>query len=158
MAARKEKVFGTMRKVWNDDEVEPEPSAALMMRQLREHGKVDIVTSTLGGKEKAREWLDRHNIPYDRLVWVHGGISKATLKDYDVFVDDKPGLAAQIPSGKILLLYDQPWNRGMPDGLNVKRIHALEQAIPARAKQATLFRRPLVRFPVRVRRYARRRR
>lgn len=49
---------------------------------------------------------------------------------FDIYVDDQPYMVGKTPSDKFLLLYDQPWNRGVtPNGKNEWRVHNWEEAI-----------------------------
>ncbi len=101
------------------------PEKLTMYRNL---GQVDIVT----GRSKetlssVKSWLKLKGIPYDRFVAVSPRSSKAALK-YDLYVDDAPKLAiAAAEMRKYVLLYDQPWNRGVNDNEYVTRIRNLTE-------------------------------
>ena len=153
---RKDIMFRTMSKVWNEGRVRPEPGAAEFMRELGKRARVDIVTGRSGdvSDETLATWLAEHDIRYDNLVRAKG--DKMFAGNYDVYVDDNPGIAEDVqkfPRRKVFL-YDQPWNWNLdvPATKNVKRIHRLEEAVPPRFKQETLFRRPGVRVRSHVRR------
>ncbi|MEN2974919.1 MAG: hypothetical protein ABDH32_05000, partial [Candidatus Caldarchaeales archaeon] len=97
--------------------------------RLKSLGRLDIVTARSKETEVyALEWLRKHEIPYDNYVWVESGESKAML-DYDVYIDDSPFLARALQNkDKIVLVYDQPWNRELIEANNIKRIRNLDEA------------------------------
>jgi len=132
---QRDKVLRTMEAVWEAGEVKPDSNASTMMHRLRQDGhRVDVVTKTLAKTETLRRLLAENDIPYDNLVHFPKGMrdSKATL-DYDVFIDDNPSLATEIPSQRLMVLRDQPWNRDVPERENVKRIKNLMEAILPRS-------------------------
>lgn len=59
------------------------------------------------------EWLLLHRIPFDEIVFT---TSKALL-NADIYIDDSPRVAREIldETMALMLLWDQPWNRTMPD-------------------------------------------
>jgi len=130
---QKDKLFRTMEAAWEAGEVRPTPGAAAFMRRLRAHGRVTIVTKTLARDELLREWLRDNDIVYDELIHIPKGskLSKATFQQFDVFVDDSPKLAEEVPTGKTLLLVDQPWNQNVDMRSHVRRIYSLHEAIPS---------------------------
>ncbi|MCS7126648.1 MAG: hypothetical protein NZ929_07055 [Aigarchaeota archaeon] len=97
--------------------------------KLRSLGRLDIVTARSKETEiYALNWLAKHEIPYDNYVWVKDTEDKAVL-EYDVYIDDSPLLARALKDKeKILLIYDQPWNRELDEGKNIKRIKDLDEA------------------------------
>lgn len=99
------------------------------LSRLRTLGRLDIVTARSKRTEDyALKWLTLHGIPYDNYIRVESGEAKAGL-GYDVFIDDSPYLAMQLHNtGKLVLLYDQPWNRNVNAEGNVVRIRSLENA------------------------------
>jgi len=92
-------------------------------------GKVTILTNNTF-PDKVLEWLDYNEIPYHEFRsnpdWQH---DKATEPGIDILIDDKPELVEScVKNGKILFLYDQPWNRSLnvlPK--NVVRIQSLAE-------------------------------
>jgi len=151
---RKDIMFRTMSKVWNEGRVKPEPGATEFMWELTKRARVDIVTgrSSDVSDETLKAWLAEHGIRYNNLVRAKG--DKMFAGNYDVYVDDNPGIVEDVrnfPRRKVFL-YDQPWNLDVPATKNTKRIHRLEEAVPAWAKQETLFRRPGVRVRSHLRR------
>ena len=97
--------------------------------KLRTLGKVDIVTARPRETEEyALRWLELQNIEYDEYVWIRDGRSKLTL-DYHVFIDDSPLMAEDASRvRKLVLLYDQPWNRRFRENNYDRRIKGLEEA------------------------------
>jgi len=89
------------------------------VRTLNEYATVDVVTAHpdhMGISDGKRRWLDLHGIEYDEFVEVPPDTSKAKL-DYDVYVDDKPSLPAEVAEinrGAEVYLRDQPYNRYVP--------------------------------------------
>jgi len=69
----------------------------------------------------------KKGIHYNNAVFVPYDPRDAKIKlyDYDIYVDDNPNLvnATNNDNGKILLLYDQPWNREFVCNHNVIRVH-----------------------------------
>ena len=77
---------------------------------------VDIVTSRVV-QSAVKKWLAQHKIPYDNFV-----LSKDKQElGYDFYVEDDPYLSEILPPGKVLFLYDPPYNRNVPQGPNVMR-------------------------------------
>lgn len=128
------------KMTWNDpDNLEPmEHHLNQKVKMLRKFGQVDIITSVDPSCESSiKYWLDQQQIEYDNLCVVKG---KAEL-DYDIFIDDSPDNAINIfTAGKSVLLYNQPWNRNIPNSyyndkvdasksMNVTRIYNLYHAI-----------------------------
>lgn len=103
-----------------------ENGIAESMALLRKLGKVDIVSAQMA-REHVRRWLEHNRILYDDYVSVARGVDKADL-EYDVFIDDSPANAESIASmGRLVLLYDQPWNRSIrDDGRYIVRVKSME--------------------------------
>lgn len=160
--ARRDFILRIMDDVWNEGLVRADPDAAFFMRQLSEHGQVDVVTGRGKGTpdEVIEAWLRASGIPYDRLVRVRGSKAKQ-FYGYDVFYDDDPTLALDIAQKwpeKSVVLRDQAWNRFVPDSERVRRVHSLAAAVPeSSVRQQRLFRhpRPLRSAKVAVRRHLR---
>ncbi len=97
--------------------------------RLKTLGRIDIVTARSRNTEKyAIEWLKHNKISFDKYVWVKNSEAKAEL-EYDVYIDDSPSLVEMLRNtGKLLLLYSQPWNRSIRETFNVKIIKNLDEA------------------------------
>ena len=91
--------------------------------------RVDIVTAREKSTDSyVKNWLEMHGVAYDGYVSVIDGPMKAEL-DYDVFIDDSPLNASSfLRNGKTVLLYSQPWNRGM-SAPGLRRISNLSEAV-----------------------------
>ncbi|GIU70822.1 MAG: hypothetical protein KatS3mg003_0301 [Candidatus Nitrosocaldaceae archaeon] len=107
-----------------------EDRVSYAVEQLHRFGKVDIVTARdPESSNYAKEWLNYYNIPYNEFVLVARGSDKAYL-DYDIFIDDSPINAKKISRfNKMILLYDQPWNRDVRENNNIIRIRKLLDAL-----------------------------
>ena len=106
-----------------------EDNLSRKVSKLRSLGKVDIVTARPRETEEyAIRWLELHGIEYDDYVWIRDGRSKLSL-DYHVFIDDSPIMAGDAAQArKLVLLYDQPWNRSFEENSFVRRVKGLEEA------------------------------
>lgn len=72
-------------------------------------------------------------ISYNDMIVVDYGPLKSAL-DFDVFIDDSPLNAKNIAAtGKLVLLFDQPWNRDIR-GEGIVRINGFPEAIAAITK------------------------
>jgi len=99
------------------------------LKLLREIGKLDILTMR---KEPARDSLvsrllsvgitrDTH---YDNIIFVPTTPKDVKVEyDYDIYIDDSPHLGRSLMgvNDKIMILFDQPWNRMLKCGGNVIR-------------------------------------
>jgi hypothetical protein len=101
---------------------------------------VDIVTYAPGTQlENKSKWLHKNLNSGTSAVDISDSftlINSSEHKrwkyymDYDVFVDDCPHIAVGAKRlGKIGILYSQPWNAGVHDGLISRRVDNLEQAL-----------------------------
>lgn len=108
---------------------ETEPNLSEKVSRLKSLGKLDILTARPRGTEKyTLKWLEAHRIPYDDYVWIESSRLKASL-DYDAFIDDSPLIVdGCVIRRRLLLLYDRPWNRRVPEGRHVRRIKSLDEA------------------------------
>lgn len=107
-----------------------EEEVSYAVDQLHKFGKVDIVTARDPESSiYAKEWLKYHNIKYDQFVLVARGSDKAYL-NYDIFIDDSPINAKKISAfDKMILLYNQPWNKDVKESSNIVRIRQLSDAL-----------------------------
>jgi 5'(3')-deoxyribonucleotidase len=99
----------------------PAGGAVGAMQAIREAGlKIAIVTARgfhPSADAVTRDWLTRHNIPFDDLIVVHNGASKAdalnSLGRVVSYVDDHIGNLEDLHDNGIaapLYLMSQPWN------------------------------------------------
>ncbi len=90
--------------------------------KLSEFYHIDIVTARPKVEDSIKNWLEMHNITYDNILYsIH---DKQDLK-YDLYIDDNPYLAENLPDNKILV-YNQPWNQDLDD--KYTHIDTLEDA------------------------------
>lgn len=100
--------------------------------RLRDEYEVHIVTAHpdhFGIEDGKKEWLDYHGITYDDFVVVPMDQTKATL-GYDVYVDDKPALPAEVNASNPdteVYLRDQRYNRDADGEYN--RIQAVAEVL-----------------------------
>ncbi len=89
---------------------------------------VDIVTYSKTREQMIHKgsWLARNVMPF---LWMVNARDTAGWKyelDYDVFVEDCPHIAVgAFQRGRIAILYDQPWNRGVDSRLVSFRVQNL---------------------------------
>jgi len=106
-----EQFMADARHVWDDAHcyVPPtEPNIGLTVGELQSVvDTVDIVTNTAGSIDAVNAWLAKHDVEYNRLIHgVRSGRSKQSY-DYDVYIDDKPGMAGTVP---VQYMPNRPWN------------------------------------------------
>lgn len=104
-----EHFWSEAKRVWQKHwhEIEPvEPHLSQMVAQLADDHHVDIVTNTAGEDRYAKAWLQEQGIEYEDFVRPPENAYKDAL-NYDVFIDDNPYLAGDVP---IQYLVDQQWN------------------------------------------------
>ena len=120
-----------MNKAWRMwREIPPtEPDLAEKVARIKSFGRLDILTARPRETEKyTLRWLEAHRIPFDEYVWIESSRLKASL-DYDAFIDDSPLIVdGCVIRRRLLLLYDRPWNRRVPEGRHVRRIKSLDEA------------------------------
>jgi len=99
------------------------------VRDLSNLGKVSIVTArSTSSIPSVKAWLSDKMISYDDMIVVDYGPLKSEL-EFDVFIDDSPLNAKNIAAtGKLVLLFDQPWNRDV-SGEGIVRISGFPEAI-----------------------------
>lgn len=101
------------------------------VKELSKVGDISIVTArSTTSIPNVKAWLRDKKIFYNEMVVVDYGPLKSTL-DYDIFIDDSPLNAKDIAkSGKLVLLYDQPWNQDL-EGEGIIRVRGFGEAIDA---------------------------
>ncbi len=118
-------------RVWKDwDHVPPtEDNLGDKMRRLSSYGETDIVTGrTRNTVRYVEKWLEKHAINYRKLYAIPPHLTKVN-SGHNVYVDDSPVVASQAASsGRTVLLYDQPWNRGLQPSPNIVRMRNLDDA------------------------------
>jgi len=115
--------------VWNEKNFKKVPptegNLPEKIRKIKQYGKVDIVTVLPSHHVKySKKWLEYYNIPYDNYKLVPEGKRKTDMP-YHVFIDDNPRMANN--NGKTVLLYDQPWNQSVMDG--IIRVYNFDEVI-----------------------------
>jgi 5'(3')-deoxyribonucleotidase len=103
---------------------------ATVNRLQRDHD-VHIVTAHpdhLGITKGKKEWLATQGIDYDNFRVVEPRSTKAKM-DYDIYIDDKPGLPAKVedhnPTADMFLI-DHAYNRGLD--ANYVRVNEVSDA------------------------------
>ncbi len=109
--------------VWaRRDDIEPtEAYVAVMYDDMLEYGLEPTILTYAKTKaqfESKKKWVAAEFSPEapvvnsrDAAVWKH-------FLDYDVFLDDCPHIVAgAFVQGKVGIVYDQPWNRGLVEGV-----------------------------------------
>lgn len=122
------RIFSAVWQNWR--RLEPtEPTIGAKVDRLRQFGPLDIVTGrTRDTFDYVHRWLSAHGIQYDRFVPVPSMLRKAALP-YEVFIDDAPEVAMGVAARRRqVLLYDQPWNREVPDSTHIARVRGLDEA------------------------------
>ncbi len=123
-----DRIFELAWKNWRD--IPPcETMLSQKVRDLSKLGKVSIVTArSTSSIPSVKAWLSDKKISYNDMIVVDYGPLKSAL-EFDVFIDDSPLNAKNIAeSGKLILLFDQPWNRDI-SGEGIIRISGFPEAI-----------------------------
>lgn len=119
---------------WSDwKNLEPmERHLAQKTKMLSNLCSVDIVTAVRPENlPDVKNWLAFHKISYGELV--HSN-EKEKL-DYDIYIDDSESNAMKmLTAGKLVLLYNQPWNRNVPNTIfgevsSINRVYNMYHAI-----------------------------
>lgn len=99
-------------------------------QKLMQLGHLDILTQRPAETiEYVKKWLKHHGVSYRNFVWVPLKASKASYY-YDVYIDDSPRLAERIANTRrLVLLYDQSWNRKVVNAANIVRISSLDEGV-----------------------------
>jgi hypothetical protein len=87
-----------------------EPGLADLVARMHDHPRieVDIVTARTGVEDGMQAWLAANGIT-EYGEFIATTTSKAQL-DYNVYIDDRPGLANDLPHGKMQYLIQGPHN------------------------------------------------
>jgi len=99
------------------------------LETLRRHGELDIVTGRTPDTVKyVKRWLKYQKLPYREFYTIPPDSSKAD-SGHDVYLDDSPMVASEVAAkGRLVLLYDQPWNRGTPENPRTIRVKSFDDA------------------------------
>ena len=124
------KFMDVMNDAWRLWRIMPPTESSLSdkVRKIKRFGRVDIVTARPRVTERyVLNWLRLHEIPYDEYVWIRSCREKPRL-NYDVYIDDSPLIVdGCMRRGRLLILYDRPWNRRVQENIHVRRIKSLSQ-------------------------------
>jgi len=106
-----------------DDPLDPDTTTVLAELRAAGH-EVEIVTARDPvSREPTRFFLERNEIPHDRLVM--GDNAKT---GWDVLVDDLPPHVERVAAdGSLGLLHDQPYNRAYETDGNPRRVASFEE-------------------------------
>ncbi|MDW8359378.1 MAG: hypothetical protein RMK31_02185 [Candidatus Caldarchaeum sp.] len=119
-------------KAWSRwAEIQPiEDDMAEDVKKLHSFGEVDVLTQRPAETiDAVKKWLRHHGVPYRMFTWVPLKSSKANFV-YDVYIDDSPRVAEQLQkTDRLLLVYDQPWNREVAQRKNIIRVRCLDEAV-----------------------------
>lgn len=116
--------FAVFDKVWNNWQslipMEQDLDQKTKMLSNIAHGELDIVTTVSEASlPNIERWLRAQKVKYRDIV--HSKV-KHDL-DYDVFIDDNPkNVVDMANAGKLVFMYNQPWNRH----IDPKEYHNLE--------------------------------
>jgi 5'(3')-deoxyribonucleotidase len=134
--------FGTARflsALWHTWTIRPlqvdpmEPNIGEKVESLRNQYEVHIVTANpdhMGIEEGKKQWLAEQGIEYDEYHEVPSQSTKADLRLYDVYVDDKPTLPGEVTTKRPtaeMFLRDHRYNRGV--GGDYTRIESITEVL-----------------------------
>ena len=122
-----EDVFNDAWKEWELVE-ETEENLFQKINLIKNLGKTDLVTArNQKTMNDVMKWLEEKKIKFDNIIVVGEFESKAKL-DYDIFIDDSPiQITEMANSGKLSLLYMQPWNTDIKERNNLIKIKNFEE-------------------------------
>ena len=122
-----EDVFNDAWKEWELVE-ETEENLFQKINLIKNLGKTDLVTArNQKTMNDVMKWLEEKKIKFDNIIVVGEFESKAKL-DYDIFIDDSPiQITEMANSGKLSLLYMQPWNTYIKERNNLIKIKNFEE-------------------------------
>lgn len=115
-------------RIWREEVLSIPPTEKGLREKIGEiqskYGSADIVTARKE-TEPVKRWLEYQQIPFDRFVFEE----KKELLDYDVYIDDSPGLVERVPDSKTVLLYHRPWNTKVFGKKNVRKVATFDEAL-----------------------------
>jgi len=123
---------GLIHEGWQDpvENMEPkEEDLASVVNDFASHDLVqlDIVTARTGVENKMLEWLSHHGITQFNQFRATE-IPKSEF-DYNVFIDDKPGLANTLGEKQLQYLVVGPHNKSMVDHEDVIAVDTVSEAM-----------------------------
>jgi len=98
----------------------PYPSAIHAIKYLKNTHKIYFITARRKSNAKiTKKWLEKYNVPYDRLIVSGGSAQKglyANKLELDFFLDDRIKSLNAMQQAKQnwkigLFVFDRPWNR-----------------------------------------------
>jgi 5'(3')-deoxyribonucleotidase len=118
-----EEIQDTFRVVWADHKNVPlnpgDPQTVL--KNISNDHDLFIVTATVAKKGEVDQWLERNGIKHKGLVMVRS--SEKLNSGVDLIIDDNPKVIDLFSkAGKMAIIYDRPWNRGIKEGDKVVRV------------------------------------
>ncbi len=95
---------------------EPIKGASYYLSRIKQHHEIHIVTARdKRYQEETREWLKKHNLPYDELILLgsHDKKEPCLERNLRVLVEDTLEIGVQVSTAGIpVLLLDAPYNQG----------------------------------------------
>lgn len=127
-------------KFWNKylpyyaTEYEPRKFASEVIKKLKENNEIYIITARneeglpkeVYGKmqEFVKEWLEKNNIEYDKLIFTVGSKLPYCLENnIDIMVEDSPRNLTEISTKIPVLCFDNPYNKNI-EGENITRVYS----------------------------------
>lgn len=78
--------------------------------------------------EITKNWLDKNQIPYDKLIFTEGSKLPYCVGNYiDVMVEDSPDNIKEISSKVPVLCYNNYWNHKISENKNITRVYSWYQ-------------------------------
>ena len=141
-----ESFISFLDEVWSSWwEIPPtDPKLTVYLEELAGLESILFDVVTCRSKETipfARKWLEKHKIPYHSLINTENSSEKLSL-EYDVYIDDNPGLMKKIASNKkqiIGIFYVRPWNSDLDSLRNVFPAKNWSQISKILRKQISIF-------------------
>ena len=111
--------------------VPPDAAALSALSELHSHAEIHVVTSRKPqGQTATLEWLKRHTVTFDEVMFVGHRKKHATLRPFFAAVEDDYDQAVEFAKkGTLCLLMRHPWNVGRPRMDFVQWVDAWPQAV-----------------------------
>lgn len=82
------------------------------LKLLKDKNKIILITARKIDENITKEWLRKHSIPYDKIMFLEEGNKFNCDIELDVMVDDNLKEIINCQSiAKKLIIYDHPWNQ-----------------------------------------------